>query len=276
VATAPEAFLGPEHAELYGGEPGILVKLLDAGERLPVHLHPDRAFARERLGSSYGKSEAWVIAVADGADPSVHLGFREEVDERTLSDWVERQDVPAMLEALNRRAVSPGDAIFVPAGMPHAIGAGILIVEVQEPTDLSVLLEWEEFAIDGREHGHLGLGFDVALAAVDRSAWTEEELRELAAGRSNGPGRAGAEVLLPLEADRYFRIERICPMPSSPIPRGFSILVVLDGMGRLVTEGSDLPMRRGQTFLVPYAAGSGTIEGELELLRCMPPEVAVA
>ena len=76
-------------------------------------------------------------------------------------------------EAALVNTLSPGDRVLVPAGMPHAIGRGILLVELQEPTDFSVLLEWEGFAIDGRAEGHLGLGFDVALGCVDRAGWSD-------------------------------------------------------------------------------------------------------
>jgi mannose-6-phosphate isomerase len=273
VAARPEEFLGPEHVERRGADPGLLVKLLDAGERLPVHFHPDGAFAREHLGSSHGKSEAWVVIAADGEDPVVHLGLRHEVDAATLAGWVERQDTGAMLAALNRVRVAPGDAIFVPAGVLHVIGEGVFIVELQEPSDLSVLLEWEGFDVDGRADGHLGLGFDTALRSADRSPLASRALERLAAKRGNG-GRSGVERLLPAEADAFFRAERIRPGGSSPLPQEFSILVVLDGEGKLVTEGGELELWRGRTALVPYAAGEGSLEGELDVLRCLPPEAS--
>ena len=68
--------------------------------------------------------------------------------------------------------MSAGDAVFVPAGAPHAIGDGMLIVELQEPTDLSILLEWEGFGIDDEQAATLGLGWDVALASVERARAT--------------------------------------------------------------------------------------------------------
>src|SRR6266542_2228999 len=74
VAVDPEAFLGREHAAARGPDPRLLVKLLDAGERLPVHLHPDGAFARSALGAPSGKTEAWLMLEASpGA--RVHVGF---------------------------------------------------------------------------------------------------------------------------------------------------------------------------------------------------------
>src|ERR671938_667154 len=74
IAAAPEDYLGPEHVARWGADPGLLVKLIDAGQRLPVHFHPGRAFAAEALGASHGKTEAWIIVDAEpGA--SVHAGF---------------------------------------------------------------------------------------------------------------------------------------------------------------------------------------------------------
>jgi mannose-6-phosphate isomerase len=270
VAADPESFLGAAHVAHYGPDPLLLVKLLDAGERLPVHFHPAAAFAREHLGSPYGKTEAWVIASAEG-DAMVHLGLREEVDLATLAGWVDRQDVEAMLAAMVRLPVRPDDVIFVPAGLLHSIGEGILLVELQEPSDLSVLLEWEGFEIDGRVDGHLGLGLDTALQAADRSRLAPSDVERLVARRDDG-GRPGTERLLPPEADAFFRAERIRPRPSSPLPQEFSILVVLRGEGRLVTDGGGLELRRGLTVLVPHAAGAGSLEGELDVLRCLPPE----
>ena len=273
VAADPQAFLGPDHVGRHGPDPGLLVKLLDAGERLPVHFHPGRDFAWEQLGSPHGKSEAWIVVGAEGEDPAVWLGLREEVDLPTLAGWVERQETEAMLAALNRVPVAPGDAIFVPAAVLHAIGGGVFMVEVQEPSDLSVLLEWEGFEVDGRVDGHLGLGFATALAAADRSALAGGDLERLAA-RRGGDRRPGVERLLPREADAFFRAERIRPSPTSPLPPEFSILVVLGGAGRLVTESGELELRRGRTALVPYAAGEGELEGQLDVVRCLPSEAS--
>src|SRR4029453_7065552 len=194
IHSDPEGFLGRRHAEAYGGDPALLVKLLHAGERLPVHCPPDRDFARHPLGCPWGKTEAWVILGSDAPDPVVHLGFREDMGSGRLAELVEAQRVEALLTALNAVPVAAGDTVLVPAGMPHAIGRGVLLVELQEPTDFSVLLEWEGFAIDGRADGHLGLGFDVALACVDRAGWRPGPPRPLRRGGGAGPGarRGGA------------------------------------------------------------------------------------
>ncbi len=275
LAADPESFLGRAHVERFGADPALLVKLLDAGERLPVHCHPSREFARRHLDCPFGKTEAWVITEVRGSSPAVHLGFVQEVDPATLAGWVERQETATMLEALHRLAVAPGDTVLVPAGVPHAIGEGVFLVELQEPTDFSVLLEWAGFAIDGRADGHLGLGFDVALQCVDRSGWGPAALERLRGGRRDGQrGRPGVDPLLPAEADPFFRAERLRPAGGSvQLEEGFCILVVVDGAGRLETErGGSVDLRRGDTVLLPFAAGPGTVSGRLEVIRCLPPD----
>ena len=97
----------------------------------------------------FGKTESWIILEAE-PDAAVHVGPREPLDPATVRGWVERQDADEMLAALQRVPVAAGDAVLVPAGTLHAIGAGILLLELQEPTDLSVLVEWKPFGVDRR------------------------------------------------------------------------------------------------------------------------------
>ena len=261
IAAEPEAFLGAAHARRFGADPALLVKLLDAGQRLPVHFHPGREFAARELGLAHGKTEAWLIVEADpGA--SVHVGFAREVGLDELRGWMAAQDSGAMLDAMQELPVTGGDAVFVPAGVPHAIGAGILMVEVQEPTDLSVLLEWEGFELT-EDEGHLDLGWDTALQALDRSVW---DAPRAAALRGPGAGRS----LLPAAADPWFRAERV--RGGDELDAGFSILVALSGDGELGEE----PFARGTALLVPFDAGPLTLSGDVEAIRCRPPDPAVA
>jgi mannose-6-phosphate isomerase len=263
----PERWLGAVHLETYGASPALLVKLLDAGQRLPVHAHPSREWARRHLDCPYGKTEAWVIVECE-PDSLVHLGFRRDVEADELAGWVERQDEDALIGSLHALPVRPGDSVLVPAGMPHAIGAGIFLVELQEPTDFSVLMEWEGFELDGRADGHLGLGFDVALSCVDRSGYGVERLRELQSARAETPG---ASRILPAESERFFRADRLRPSPTVELDPSFAVLVVLEGEGELQSSAGTLELHRGMTVLVPHAAGISELRGELEALRCRPP-----
>jgi mannose-6-phosphate isomerase len=274
----PEAWLGPAHVARFGADPALLVKLLDAGERLPVHFHPGRSFAARYLDSPYGKTEAWyIVSAPSGA--RVGLGFAEEVSFATVRGWVDRQDVDAMLGALNWLEVAPGDAVFVPAGTVHAIEEGLLICELQEPTDFSVLLEWDGFDIDGAEVGHLGLGFEVALQALDRAALDAAELERLRSRPPEGmaPG-ALIQGLLPGDAHGFFGAQRIRPGDGGVVlEASLSILVVLEGGGQLTdARGVELELRRGMTVLVPFSAGECIIGGGVDVLVCRPPDVALS
>jgi mannose-6-phosphate isomerase len=257
IAADPEGYLGPDHVARFGADPALLVKLLDAGQRLAVHFHPGRRFAREHLGMRFGKTESWIILEAEpGA--AVHVGPREPLDPDTVRGWVERQDPDEMLAALQRVPVAAGDTVLVPAGTLHAIGAGILLLELQEPTDLSVLVEWKPFGVtDGSEH--LGLGWETALASMDL------EPADLAALTGSG-----TDGLLPDAADPYFRAERV--RGGDELSPSFAILLVTGGVGALrSSDGDDLELRRGTTALVPFAAGATTLSGDLEAIRCLPP-----
>ena len=262
IAADPEAFLGAAHVARWGADPGLLVKLLDSGQRLAVHFHPGREFAADALGLRHGKTEAWIILEAEpGA--RMYVGFSEDVDLDTVRGWMRDQDSDAMLGALRELQVTAGDAIFVPGGTPHAIGEGILLVELQEPTDLSINLEWNGFDIT-EDDSHLGLGWDRALQALDRTGWDDERLAAVTGG---GPG----DELLGPAADPYFRAERL--QGGTALEPGFAILVGIEGEGTLATAGGgEQPIGRGDALLVPYAAGEGELRGDVTVLRSRPAD----
>jgi mannose-6-phosphate isomerase len=263
VAADPVGWLGPAHVAVHGPDPSLLVKLLDAGERLPVHAHPDDGFARRhRLGAT-GKTEAWIVLAAEpGA--RVHLGFRADVEPSRLAAWVAGQDRAALLSALHSVVVRPGDTVYVPAGLPHAIGAGILLLELQQAADVSLLLEYAGFAIDGAREGHLGLGFDIALGCVRHDGLSAGELGELR-------GRWDDAQVFPAAADEFFRAERLAGGVDTVLDPGFSVLVVTAGSGRLAVAGGALELGAGATIAVPYGAGAARLQGDLDVLRCRPP-----
>lgn len=263
IAADPAPWLGADHVAAYGADPMLLVKLLDAGQRLPVHAHPDGPWARTHLAASHGKTEAWYILTPG----QVHLALVADLTGDDLDDLVARQDTAALLAAMHRIDVGPGDVVHVPAGVLHAIGEGILLVELQEPEDLSILVEWDGFAIDGPTKGHLGLGFPTALGAVEKRARSRAEVGALV-HRAGQPGS-----LLPAEADPFFRVERVVVQGSAELARGFAIVVVLDGDAVLGGPDADPPVvvTRGSTVLLPHAAGDIAVHGDGEILVCRPP-----
>lgn len=261
IADDPDGWLGAEHAARFGADEMLLVKLLDPGERLPVHAHPSREFAAQHLGHAHGKAEAWFI-LAPGV---VHLGLRDDVTPDELLDLVTRQDTEALLARLHRIEVAAGDAVYVPAGTLHATGEGVFLVEVQEPEDLSILLEWRDYALDGERDGHLGLGFPVVLGAVDRQGRSADEV----AGWITR-GRDGE--VLPPESAPFFRLARHDIRGSAAIGTGFAVAVVTAGALVLETaHGGALELPAGSTAVIPAAAGALRAVGEGELLLCRPP-----
>jgi mannose-6-phosphate isomerase len=271
VRADPEAWLGAEHVASYGPDPAVLVKLLDAGERLPVHCHPDRAFAARRLGCRYGKTEAWVVLGTTGGDPRVHLGFSRDVRREEVDAWVAGQDAEAMLGAMHAVPVAAGDALLVPAGTPHAVGAGVFLVELQEPTDFSVMLEWASFGLADRSTHQLGLPAREALGCLDLAGLSPDALGALRTTGADPRREEAVSALLPAAADPFFRAELVRGS-RAPLEPGFAVLVVTDGAGRLRTEAGDaLDLRRGGTVLVPYAAGATYLDDGVSAVRARPP-----
>jgi mannose-6-phosphate isomerase len=273
VEKDPDGWLGAEAAGGVRSGPadtGLLVKLLDAGQRLPVHAHPDRRFAATHLGCPYGKTEAWFVLDAE-PDTAVHLGWTEDVDPAELAVRRDEQDSDWMLSRMNRVPVRPGDGILVPAGQVHAIGEGVFVVEVQEPTDFSIVLEWS-VTTSGRDDSHLGVGFERAMAAVSHRALGTQELAALRghvdpAATATTPWRC-----LPTMADRFFRLDAIAPgrVDSDRVSAGFAAVVALDGDGALVSDEGELEVARGELLAVPADFGDWSVRGAVRIVVARP------
>ncbi len=266
VASDPHAWRGfGEWPGIADSDTGLLLKLLDAGQRLPVHVHPDRAFAATHLACPYGKTEAWYVLDAD-PDAAVYLGWREDVDPDEVARRRDDQDGDWMLDRMHRIGVRPGDGILVPSGQVHAIGAGVFIAETQEPTDFSILLEWS-VTTQGREDSHLGLGFDRAMAAVSHAALSTSRAGGAGAPRARRDLGAPLRPCLPTAADHYFRLHRATAGAS--VPAGFAVLLVLEGSGRLSGVGH-VEIGRGEAWVVPAAYGDWSVAGDLTVLVARP------
>jgi mannose-6-phosphate isomerase len=295
LAAYPDVILGPQHHRVLGQTTGILFKVLDSAMRLTIQAHPDRDFAGRHFHSPFGKEECWVVLATrnlDGDPPHVYLGFREQVDAPTLQGWVAGGDVPALLQSLHKITVRPGDVYYVPAGTPHAIGPGLLIAEVQEPTDFTISFD-REFggATLPDERRFLGLDMPHALAAVHTaplSAWSLAHLHRaanLAAVQMSEGKAAPTQVARPVgEAGQdKFWIELLTVGADDQLLRPaygtLAIGVVAGGSGLLSNgNGHELAVRQGQGFLLPatlgaWQAASGGIG--LRLILCGPPPSGV-
>jgi mannose-6-phosphate isomerase len=288
LAADPAAVGGARLVDRAGPSSGVLVKLLDAAIRLPVHAHPTRDFARRVLSSFFGKAEAWIVLAVreiEGEEPpNVRLGFARDVGRDELRGWIEGGDSAALLAAMHARPAHVGDVWFVPPGMPHAIGAGTFIVEVQEPTDFSIVAEVAGFPVDPLD-ASLGLGWDVAIDAFDRRGRSEAEvdaLRQPATRIDDGsaPGVERLSLLGPATSP-FFRAERVVLAPGATgrpaRDPAYLVGVVTAGAGTAAVGGNAIPIRRGSTFAVPASATAdlelvaATGDEPLAILACRAP-----
>lgn len=253
---------GPDNARVGAG---MLLKLLDAGQRLPVHVHPDGSFAAENLGQPNGKAEAWLVLVAEPR-AAVHLGFREAVDSDQLAMWVADQRVDDLLAAMNRIEVRSGDVLYCPPGVPHAIGAGVLIIELQEPSESSIMLEWVGFPIAADER-FLGLSAENALHAVDRTGFGHRLDKLVGRAWNKGAGRIS---LLPEAASEYFVAESVAPDSALALEAAFSVLFVVEGQGIVAGGTETLTVSVGDVILVAWSAGVVELSGDMRVVRCHP------
>lgn len=195
------------------------------------------------------------------------LGFNRTQNKTDLLELVKNQDSPALLASLRRTEVSVGDAILVPAGVAHAIDSGIFVLELQEPTDLSALLEWEGFAVDGIKDGHLGLGFDTVTDALKLDPLTESEFDSLVI-RDVFTSKT-LRSILPLKADGYFRAH-LAP-GSGDIEQGFAIALVLSGTGSITfVNAPEMQVTQGDALVIPHVAGGYTVIGA-QVIICRTP-----
>lgn len=257
--------------EMLGGlkKMGILVKYLDSAIRLPVQAHPDQAFSKTYFDSDFGKEECWIVlATRPGA--CVYFGFQEGVGRKELERAVQagETDKNAMVDLLVQYPVAPGDVIFIPAKAAHAIGAGCLILEVQEPTDFTIQPErWcGDYKLTDYEM-YLGLQKEVAMECFRFEQERQVKLMpELLLKQKD----VKIERLLGPEQTKKFQIKRItCEGGSYMLEHGAAVCCVIQGTGQIIGAGYECRMKQGEYFFLPYAAREKyRITGDLTVIEC--------
>jgi mannose-6-phosphate isomerase len=158
---------------------GVLIKFLDSAIRLPMQVHPTRANAHRLFNSRYGKTEAWLILLTR-PDACLYFGFSHKISRGEFERAVDRSQTEneCMTEFVNRVPVKPGDVFLVPAGVIHAIGAGCMLLEAQEPTDFTIQPEhWcGEYHLSDEEM-YLGLKREEALECFDFDLYGDKVIR---------------------------------------------------------------------------------------------------
>ena len=246
------------------GELPILVKLLDSDERLVVQAHPTVPFAKRFLNSPVGKTECWYFLPGTASNACVYLGFKPGVSEAIWREAVnaccESKDAaPRLLSLLHRVPVKAGDFVFVSGGMPHAIGAGCFMIELQEPSDLMVVAE--RFTPSGRvipdKKMHCGLGWDKMFDVYDYRGLEFDDLcaryvKRAPSGRILGP-----------ELTDKFSMWRLGGGDALRLERETAVAVVTDGEG----DVNGCHVRKGDRLLVS-AERSIALDGNVGVVIC--------
>lgn len=249
----------------------ILVKILDSAVRLPAQAHPDKAYSEKYFHSEYGKTESWLI-LDTRPDAKLYFGFKDGVDRETFSAAIDASltDKDAMERLMEYRIPEKNDFYFVPARTIHAIGAGCLILEVQEPTDFTIQPEhWcADYALSEQEM-YLGLTKEEAVACFDFSVAPDTKLNPEIVSEEDG---VTVENLIGPKTTECFVINRIRLKDGRKclnIPDSYGVYIVTEGNGVLQGDGYQRKVKKGDYFFMPACLmGEYEIIGQMEVVEC--------
>ena len=234
----------------------LLIKLIDARDKLSVQVHPSDADAKA-LGMPYGKTEIWIVLDAEpGA--TIVWGMKEGVSATELEGSLRQGSLTEILYTVPAKA---GDVFYVPAGLLHAIGGGILLAEIQQSSDTTYRV-WDYDRRD--KDGNLRpLHTEEALRVV-RPISQGEILREQFSRRVELPGRLLAAV-------PHFAVSECKGSFTFIVPDdSFLSLLVTEGSGKLLSKEGELSLSLGDSIYLPAGIGSVSISGDLTCLLSRP------
>lgn len=246
---------GARFAGKYAGETfPLLLKFIDAAQSLSVQVHPDDAYANRVENGKLGKTEAWLILDAPEGSQLVY-GIRNGT---TLAELRAACEAGAAVEPLLRRVdVKPGDVYFIPAGCVHAIGAGIMLYEIQQSSDVTYrFYDWDRVDKNGNRRE---LHIDKALDVTDL-AFTLDPIP--------APDAPVARVL----DEAFFTLDLMQVSGEQAVPaiNHFGLLTVLEGDLILAWMGGQRRLSKGESLFVPAAAPALTLVGHGRAALSMP------
>ncbi|MDR3243697.1 MAG: class I mannose-6-phosphate isomerase [Elusimicrobiota bacterium] len=229
--------LGNKILSSYGALP-LLFKFIDAADNLSIQVHPNDELAKIRH-NSFGKTEMYFVASAD-KDSKLLSGFKEQISKEKYESLIKNGDI---INVLASHEAKVGDAFFIPAGRVHALGAGLVVAEIQQSVDITYrIFDYKRKDIEGKERR---LDTELALEAInfnlDKEYKTNYTLRE---------NQAVEVVKCP-----FFNVNLISL--KGAIKRNlkandsFIVYMCLDGAGDLASESGKIAIRKGMTILVP-------------------------
>ncbi len=233
----------------------LLVKLIDANDILSVQVHPDDNYARDVENDS-GKTEMWYVVDAV-EDAELVFGLKEGLDEGDFATAVAEKRIG---DVMNYRKVKAGDTYFIPAGMLHAIGAGILIAEIQQNSDLTYrVYDFDRVGADGKLRP---LHVDKALAVTKPYAEEQVEAIRYARGKCGGVGEL-------LANSEYFGARRVSVsgvVTLTADASSFLSVLCIDGEGSILHNGMSYELKKGDSYFIPAGMGDFTVSGNNTLI----------
>jgi mannose-6-phosphate isomerase len=235
-------FLGENNFKRFGEQFPLLIKFIDAKQDLSIQLHPNDELAKTRH-NSFGKTEMWYVMQAD-KDANLIVGFNKDVDKEI---YLKHLKDNSLTKILNFDKVKEGDAYFIEAGRVHAIGAGVLLAEIQQTSDVTYrVYDWDRVDTDGNERE---LHNDIAIDAFDFEM--KDDFRVSYEKHKN---TSNEMVSCPFFITNF--IEMDTNLKKENTQDSFMIYMCLDGEVEVTTDNSTTIISKGETVLIPAAVKS--------------------
>lgn len=282
INLAPEEVLGQTHMKKNGTGLGMLIKYLDAQTQYGLQCHPTRAWAKKMWNSDYGKEESWYVIGTrdDTAEPAyILLGFKEGVTREQWEEYYRKDDLEALENLCHKVQVQVGEAYFVGGGCPHALGEGCFVIEVQEPSDITLGAHPYYAAPELAKVGVTEEVYDERLLGsyvYDGCSYEENLKRWLAPRKVIRSGEWGEEsIVIGPDHTKYFSFTELNVHGKTEIRRtGFpQVAIVLAGEGKLTWDGGEMEISQAKELFFPVDIPNFCVEGNCKLVLCNPEGV---
>lgn len=278
LATDYNYFLGTSHIAKHGHHAGKLIKFLDSSTRLHFQCHPTSDFSKKHLNSKHGKFEAYHILDIreDQPAPYIYLGFQSPPSPAELKQMILEQDMDRLEACFEKIPIQVGETYIVPGGIPHAIGAGVLMIEIMEPSDWAARIEFERDGFVIPEQARfLGRNIDFALSIFDHTAIPVKTVRKKYQCREREREAIGdfAErvTLINEEQTSCFKVTKITAHSSFQITNSQPwVGIVTNGECQIRTESGLLSLKKYDKFFCPCGLKElhCNVTGSVEILQC--------
>jgi mannose-6-phosphate isomerase len=232
-------FLGKKNYKRFGNEFPLLIKFIDAKEDLSIQLHPDDALAKARH-NSFGKTEMWYVMQADN-DANLIVGFNQKMNKETYLKHLEEK---TLTKILNFDKVKEGDTYFIESGRVHAIGAGVLLAEIQQTSDVTYrVYDWDRKDDQGNERE---LHNDIAI-----DAFKFDMKDDFRVDYNKQTNVSNEMVSCPFFTTNFLELDS--DQEKENDKDSFLIYMCVDGEVEVLTETTSEIISKGETILIPAA-----------------------